>query len=113
MWTAFGLLAIALIVMAHMFRYEPLTMTGSGGGTMEVWDRWRHRICIVSFGLRGVGCIADELQEMASQQVSTSKEITKQFQPLSEQIRTLRAAGFSEKEIEDWIQSQKKGTATK
>lgn len=116
LWAVFGLLALTLVVMAHMFRYEPLTITGSGGGTMEVWDRWRHRICIVAMGYRKVGCTADELQEMASKKTSTEKEGTKQPQSLNQQIQTLRAAGFSEKEIEEWVQGkkhQKKDPGTK
>ena len=112
-WVVIALFVLSLGVIAHMFRFEPLSIAGSGGGTMELWDRWRHRICVVAIGFRGVGCTADELQEMASRQTSTGKEITKQPQSLSEQIRTLRAAGFSEKEIDDWIQNQKKNTGTK
>ncbi len=116
LWAVFGLLALTLVVMAHMFRYEPLTIAGSGGGTMEVWDRWRHRICIVAMGYPKVGCTADELQEMTSEQTSTGKESTKQPQSLSQQLQILRAAGFSEKEIEEWLQGkkdQKKDPGTK
>lgn len=112
-WVVVALFILSLGTMAHMFRYEPLTIFGSVGNTMKVWDRWRHRICFVAFRLRGVGCTADELQEIASQPASTDNERTKQLQLLRETIRDLRAAGFSEKEIEDWIQSQKKNTDTK
>ena len=114
-WVVVTMFVLSLGAMAHMFRYEPLTLTisGSVGNTIKVWDRWRHRICIVAFGLRGVSCTTDELQENASQLASTGNESTKQPQSLREDIRTLRAAGFSEKEIEDHIQSQKKNTGTK
>jgi hypothetical protein len=107
LWAVYGLLALTLAVMAHMFRYEPLSIAGHGDGTLEVWDRWRHRICIVAMGYRKVGCTVEELQETVSEQTSTGKESTKQPHSLSEQIQTLRAAGFSEKEIEEWIQSKK------
>lgn len=112
-WIVIALFVLSLGMMAHMFRYEPLTLSGSVVGTTKVWDRWRHRTCIVEFGLRGVACTADEFREIASQPASKGNENTKQPQSLHEQIRALRAAGFSEKEIEDWIQSQKKNTETK
>jgi hypothetical protein len=113
LWVVVALFVLSLGAMAHMFRYEPLTNFGSVGGPMRMWDRWGHRICLVVFELRGVICTADDFQQKTSQPTSTGNEITKQSELLREQIRELSAAGFSEKEIEDWVQSQKKNTGTK
>lgn len=67
LWAIFGLLVAALIVMAIMFRYEPLTLNGSNGRPMEVWDRWSHRICFVMPGSPKVMCTADELKNAGAE----------------------------------------------
>lgn len=64
LWAIFGLLVVALIVTAFMFRYEPLTpfVGNSDGRPVVVWDRWSHRACFVFFGSAKVMCTADELR---------------------------------------------------
>ena len=75
LWAAFGLLGAALVVMALMFRYEPLTLNGSNGGPMEVWDRWSHRICFIIPLSEKIICSADEAAKPTSFDMSTAKPV--------------------------------------
>ncbi|CAG4923317.1 hypothetical protein R69919_05090 [Paraburkholderia gardini] len=41
------LVLLAVLLVAWMFRFEPMPSTGS---IPMVWDRWHHRICAVWAG---------------------------------------------------------------
>jgi len=43
-WSWFLLALATLLIAAHMFRYEKLSIPD----TVAVWDRWAHRVCTLS-----------------------------------------------------------------
>jgi len=59
LWAIFGLLVVALIVTAFMFRYEPLA-SPFVGNAVQVWDRWNHQVCVVLPLSQKVMCTAEE-----------------------------------------------------
>lgn len=73
-WAVLGVIAAALVVMAFMFRYEPLTINGGNGPAMQLWDRWGHRLCLVIPGSK-VMCTADELRSSDNFDLSTAKPV--------------------------------------
>lgn len=97
-------LAIALaglLGVAHLTRYEPL----GPANTLQmqpVWDRWRHRVCLVFFVQNNrLVCSFESLSG------------TPKAAPLSyeDQIRQYRAAGFSDQEIVDHVREILKSEA--
>ena len=75
---------IALIFVAQATRYEPLAGTNAFQ-FIPVWDRWLHRICVVSLSLKNkMACSTEELTAVA-EALETPKEKT---------IRILRQGGF-------------------
>lgn len=45
-WAWFALTALALLIWAHMSRYNVRTTTE---GATLTWDRWLHRECVVTY----------------------------------------------------------------
>jgi hypothetical protein len=83
-------LAVGLLLLAYMFRYEPVG--GAGLEFVTVWDRWLHRVCVVSLTLDNkLACSFEEMSEISSEQSQATE------------IRKLREAGFSESEIADHL----------
>ena len=77
---------IGLLFLAHMFRYVPVS--GAGLEFVTVWDRWLHRVCVISLTLENrLACSIEEMSEISSEKSQAAD------------IRKLREAGFSEAEI--------------
>jgi hypothetical protein len=74
---------IVAAATAWVFRYEPIT-----SGNEWIWDRWLHQTCLAESVGRGWGCRGERMPE-----VSDADKLRKQ----------LRAAGFSDKEIDDYL----------
>lgn len=95
------LLAIAVAVavfavVAQVTRFEPLA-TQHEVGLLPLWDRWLHRVCFVVFAENNrLACSAEALSGESSD-ASSSKTA------LVQQIGQLRAAGFTDKEIVDYV----------
>jgi len=103
---------LAAIWLAWSYRYEPIL-----GG--QVWDRWRHRVCSMESISKGYGCKFEGLQaeldaEKAAldQKIEIAKSAFPKLKEFSanlvretgiESTRNFRQAGFSEKEIADWV----------
>lgn len=56
-------ISLAVVVLAisaaaaWMFRYETVPTIDTSLGTVQVWDRWEHRLCIAAFkNGRGLVC---------------------------------------------------------
>jgi hypothetical protein len=80
---ALSVIAVAIFILAWIFRYEPITP-----GNELVWDRWLHRTCVSMAISQGWGCYGENIPEPSEAQKLKDK---------------LRAAGFSDKEIDDYF----------
>ena len=69
---------------AWVFRYEPITLAGDSW----VWDRWLHQTCLSESITQGWGCRAEKRPK-----VSDADKLREQP----------RAAGFSDKEIDNFL----------
>lgn len=80
--------AAGVLLLAHATRYQPIA--GEGMQPVTVWDRWLHRVCIVSLSMDNkLLCSVDEISALGE---ATSRKA---------EVEKLRAAGFSDKEIEE------------
>ena len=46
-WVVVLVTTLTLAVAAHMFRYVPIVQPEAGIIVAVVWDRWRHRPCLI------------------------------------------------------------------
>lgn len=61
-------LSIVVIVLAFMFRYEPLTLQSNPMEITVVWDRWLHRVCMIGHNTgRKMVCTLDEIDQFGRQ----------------------------------------------
>lgn len=55
---AVAAVALVLLLLGYMFRYEPIAGESSGGSVL-VWDRWTHEVCrIPQYQGSWSGCIS-------------------------------------------------------
>jgi hypothetical protein len=97
----FLLVVVSGLVLAHFYRFTPMP----GGEPLSftpMWDRWFQRVCVVSFaGDNQVSCS----MEGFTGQFSRSNEATPS--PMSK-VEQLRRAGFSEREVLEWVENELK-----
>jgi hypothetical protein len=96
-----ALIPIGVFTVAHLLRYTPLPGGGPLGAS-PVWDRWFQRVCVVSFvGDNRVSCSLDAFTGQFSK---PQKEARRSLS----QIEELREAGFSEREVLEWVEKELK-----
>jgi hypothetical protein len=101
-WSTVLFAAVILIVAAgysFQFRYEVISRLPPIGQAL-LWDTWLRRICASDFGTPKVYC------ERAKTTDPTPPQPPISYAPgsdLAKQVEQLRAAGFSQAEIDDWL----------
>lgn len=106
------ILCVAAATGAWMFRYEPIPSLPYRGElySVTVWDRWLHRACVASVPvapyLGRLSCTTDDVRKAIS---SGKRESSKKNPKGLEELKSkLSDAGFTEKDIEEFVLRQKK-----
>lgn len=93
--------AMVLAFTAHMFRYAPIDNSGEVPfGVCRVWDRWQHRVCVVTLASRKIITNADEIHDVAAQ-FSASYFSDANADDRATDSEALAEAGFNSSEIEE------------
>ena len=91
--------AAVLVAAAYITRYEPLP-GGAPMGLLPLWDRWFHQVCFVIFAQDNrIACSADALSGKSGSAESSKAVVVGE-------IKKLREAGFTDKEIVDHVLEQ-------
>ena len=83
LWILFYVFGMAFLL--HLFRYEPFPAVTTTPNTHLIWDRWGQKVCLVAeVNAMPIICDVKDLE-------------------MQSKVNELKAAGFSEKEIGDWL----------
>jgi hypothetical protein len=107
---------ILFILAAFMFRYTPLHRSDG----FMVWDNFSHRMCVAQLFYKPT-CSADEIHKLSEQIQQEDDERAKKQQAsedsqfksigctdaLLDKCKELLRAGFSLKEIQEWVEQKK------
>jgi hypothetical protein len=92
-------LLLAMLVIAHLLRYEPMG-SANNAQLATVWDRWLQRVCLISFLKDNrLSCSVDAFTKNVPAATGPTKGT---FGTIEE----MREAGFSEREILDWVDTE-------